>query len=386
MLAGAGSALAGPLPSNYVWSTDFSRSSDSAGFNVPSDGGTHGNCTRRVTNGVAWYTHVSSASDGGATRCYPAQVWKPDYFRGVIARGRYYVDVNPAEVGNDEFLSLVTLSLYPTSLVTVNLKVDSTGPTAGRLRLLLWHTPSFGDGDQTRNAYVVFPTRQWVEVVVTLSPAGTVQVFQDGRLVLTALKRDAPGHVEAVHFGGYASAAVSGWTIGNDDLRLQTYGTSLPPVAGGAAPPPAASAPAAPNARRSLLNHVRGGTGPDKLKGSARRDRIVGGAGGDRMSGFAGRDLLYGGGGDDVLFGGGAADRLAAGPGDDIVYGGSGDDRLIGGPGRDAFVGGPGDDLVLSLDGGEDSIRCGPGYDRVIADPADKADIHCESVKRWISR
>lgn len=346
---------------------------------MPSDGGTHGDCTRKLSLGAAWYTHVASASDGDSTRCYPAQVWRPNWFNGVVARGRFYVNVTPSEVGNDEFLSLVTLSLHPDGLVTLNLKVDSTGPTAGKLRLLLWHVPSFGQGDQARPAYVVFPTRQWVEVVMTLSPSGAVEVRQDGRLVLTAQKKDAPGEVEAAHFGGYASAAVSGWTIGNDDLRVQSYGTSLPPIDGAPpAPAPAPSLPATPAKRGAIL----GTAGADRLVGGKLPDRVLGGQGRDTIFGLQGRDTLLGGIGRDRLFGGAGADRLYGGKGDDLMYGGPGSDLLVGGPGRDALVSGPGADTLDAVDGEEDSVRCGPGRDRVTADRIDRVDIQCESVVR----
>jgi hypothetical protein len=407
----ASGAAAAALSSSHVWQATFSGSSDSAEFNVPSDGGTHGNCTRRVSNGAAWYTHVSSASDGGATRCYPAQLWEPNYFNGVIARGRFYVDVDPDEVGNDQFFSLMTLSLAPSGLVTLNLKQDSTGPTAGKLRLLLWHVPYAGQGDQTRNTYLAFPLRQWVEVVVTLAPSGAVEVRQNGTLVLTGQKRDAPGQVEAAHFGGYASAPVSGWVVGNDDLRIQANGTSLPPASGGSPRPaarttaPSTTAPrttaprtTTPGSTTPVGGPPPPGAGPlapigstPALTGDGRANWLRGGAGDERLAGRNGNDVLLGRGGSDLLMGGAGDDRGMAGAGIDHLYGGSGRDLLfggagkdlvVGGPGRDGIVSGPGNDRILAADGAYDLVRCGPGDDRVLADGADRVLSDCELVQR----
>lgn len=411
--AAAGTASGAVLSSSYAWSTGFTGSSDSSGFNVPSDGGTHGNCTRKLSGGAAWYTWVSSASDGGATRCYPAQLWAPDYIRGVVARGRFWLDVNPAEIGNSEWLSLMTLSMHPSSLITINVKVNSTGPTAGKPRLILWHVPYEGQGGETRNAYVAFPLRTWVEVTLSVTAGGAVEVRQDGKLILSGQKKDSPGEVQAVHFGGYASGPVHGWVIGNDDLRVQSNGVALPPSSGTTAPrPPSTTAPRtttpapAPPAGGSAPSTPAAGTGTapvggpgpgltpigstPALTGTAAADNLTGGPSNERLAGRAGPDILFGRGGSDLLMGGAGADRLMAGPGidhlyggpdRDVIFGGPGKDLLVGGPGRDGIVGGPGDDRVLAADGAYDLVRCGPGYDRVLGDPGDRVLADCELVQ-----
>ncbi len=95
----------------------------------------------------------------------------------------------------------------------------------------------------------------------------------------------------------------------------------------------------------------RGGTGPDRLIGTAQADEI------------------YGHGGRDQLDGRGAGD---------LVDGGAGPDRLSGSAGNDR--------LVSSFDGRIDTVRCGTGRDIVTAGDLDKVAADCEVVSRQLSR
>jgi Ca2+-binding RTX toxin-like protein len=153
----------------------------------------------------------------------------------------------------------------------------------------------------------------------------------------------------------------------------------------------------------SGLEAVVGGSGRDRLKGSAvdevldgggGADRIEGGGGDDALFGGVGRDALYGQGGNDLLSGDPPqgddyytpiipllADRLDGGRGDDVlsdtggrnVYvGGPGDDELKGGDGRDTMRAGLGRDRVEARGGGRDTIDCGPGRDRARTDARDR--------------
>jgi RTX calcium-binding nonapeptide repeat (4 copies) len=72
---------------------------------------------------------------------------------------------------------------------------------------------------------------------------------------------------------------------------------------------------------------IVGTAGPDRLKGTRRRDVIATGAGEDRIKGRKGKDILCGGDGNDLLFGGLGRDLLIGGPGVDLLRGGKGKDR-----------------------------------------------------------
>ena len=90
---------------------------------------------------------------------------------------------------------------------------------------------------------------------------------------------------------------------------------------------------------------VTGGSGNDRIRGSALSEELLGGPGNDiitagpcdadYLGGGPGNDKLTGGPNDDVLYGNAGSDRLFGGRGDDQLFGGPGHDRLVGGPGRD---------------------------------------------------
>lgn len=128
-----------------------------------------------------------------------------------------------------------------------------------------------------------------------------------------------------------------------------------------------------------------GGSGADRLTGTAGRDNLYGGKGNDILFGLAGADQLfgeknedaiYGGDGDDRAYGGWQNDRLFGEGGDDRLYGdvavigaGSrgGNDRLEGGEGDDVLFG-DGDTIKALGVGGRDTLIGGDGDDRLIGD------------------
>jgi Ca2+-binding RTX toxin-like protein len=103
----------------------------------------------------------------------------------------------------------------------------------------------------------------------------------------------------------------------------------------------------------SDVEDVTGGTGNDRLTGSARANELDGGSG---------TDLLLGGKGPDGLFG-------SFGP-----------DTLVGGKGADLLDGAAGPDRLRARDGGRDELRCGSATDRVKADRADRFGPDCDKV------
>lgn len=254
-LAGGAAPALGALPSSYVWGTSFS-SSETADFTPYYT--SHGQCTVSLSGGSAYYAWKSSASDGQNTRCYPDQLFK-DVFNGFHFSGRFYADVRPSAITSGSTFSLATFKLnrgvHWDRVLTLNLRTASSGPTAGKTSLFLYHTTRASDGTQTFVREMEFPLRTWVAVNLDMSPTGDIQVAQNGQVVLRAKRGDGPGQIDGVHFGGYASAANTGWTIGNDDLSVRGFAAA--PVAlnpgGGAAPvaPPGLTpipvAPASPS-------------------------------------------------------------------------------------------------------------------------------------------
>ena len=93
---------------------------------------------------------------------------------------------------------------------------------------------------------------------------------------------------------------------------------------------------------------LQGGDGDDSLSGTGDAETLTGGAGDDTLRGMGGDDTIFGQSGDDVLDGG---------AGDDSLRGGSGADTFIGGAGDDVLHVGAGDRVMVSQDGGRDTVH-----------------------------
>jgi hypothetical protein len=94
---------------------------------------------------------------------------------------------------------------------------------------------------------------------------------------------------------------------------------------------------------------------PRDERGRLLRCTVVGTNGPDRLRGTWRRDVICGLGGSDMLIGLGR---------DDILVGGPGNDYLRPGSGRDRVLGGAGNDFVAARDGAADVVIGGPGRDR----------------------
>jgi Ca2+-binding RTX toxin-like protein len=96
------------------------------------------------------------------------------------------------------------------------------------------------------------------------------------------------------------------------------------------------------------LDEANGALPRANLFGGTGNDALTGGSGGDMLFGQAGNDTQQGRGGFDFLFGGGNNDTLTGGDDDDQVFGQSGNDRMIWNPGDDTDLneGGAGTDTV----------------------------------------
>ncbi|MFI6908613.1 calcium-binding protein [Nonomuraea sp. NPDC050394] len=128
------------------------------------------------------------------------------------------------------------------------------------------------------------------------------------------------------------------------------------------------------------IENVTGGSGNDRLEGTAAANVLSGGAGEDTIMGWDGDDSVYGGIGNDFVSGVKGNDTVSGGSGDDevfgdwdndILYGDAGHDTVYGGPGANTVTGGSGNDtlyggpLTDTLNGGtgNDTMEAGAGND-----------------------
>ncbi len=242
-----GCSSGAPPPSGLPWSVDFSSGSDRDGFSNP-DGSETGNCRREIRDGAAAYIWDGDGARDGFTRCYPVQHfsersgerWEDPALGPWIMTGRFRATLPTPELLTGETFSLITV--LPSSPVdtdagpsrwlsstTVNVVWDGE---LGRPLLNLYHVPAQGQGDYQRVASDAFPFGQWVDIRLEWDADNSIRLFQDGRLVITARKETVPNaqgdeltleraELHAVHFGGYAGEALTGWTIENDDLEIR---------------------------------------------------------------------------------------------------------------------------------------------------------------------
>lgn len=132
-------------------------------------------------------------------------------------------------------------------------------------------------------------------------------------------------------------------------------------------------------------DRITGGPGADLLMGDTGGDRVDGGPGDDTITGAAGGDTLLGQGGADVIVGGFGSDHIEGGPGDDVldgandqdvISGGAGDDIIHGGSGQDYVSGGDGNDRLYS-DSGAGAVLGGDGDDVIVVEDSDGIKVDC---------
>ena len=90
------------------------------------------------------------------------------------------------------------------------------------------------------------------------------------------------------------------------------------------------------------------------FSGTSSSETLTGSSGNDVMAGKNGGDVINGGAGNDTLLGGKSADTVIGGADADTIF----DDD---GRGGDNLQGGAGFDILISVDGGVDSVDCGSG-------------------------
>lgn len=255
-LAGC-SALGDREDATVVWSTQAeTEAADSftAGFSRPS-GTSHGECDVWESDAAAFYRWGESAVDGDPTRCYPVHLfasegdddaWTSPIEGAWRFSGQFWVDLEGD--AKDQLTSGLTFSLLTflpsppqdtsegankwLSSTTVNLEWSEE---LGAPQLNVWHVPGQGQGDFERKERRAFPLGQWVQIDVTWGEDGSIAVLQDGDLVIEARKerfelagggqeRLTGARLYGFHAGGYASASITDWTIGNSDFVLESLG------------------------------------------------------------------------------------------------------------------------------------------------------------------
>jgi len=90
-----------------------------------------------------------------------------------------------------------------------------------------------------------------------------------------------------------------------------------------------------------------GGSGQDRIYGTAGANLLIGGDENDVLLGLGGDDDLQGGDDIDLLDGGAGKDKLHGGLDTDFLYGQAGNDSLFGDEGADFLTGGAGKDLLF---------------------------------------
>ena len=136
---------------------------------------------------------------------------------------------------------------------------------------------------------------------------------------------------------------------------IDVYKVTLPP-------PPLAS---------SGAGGGKSGRCAQKVRGTAKKDKLFGSIAGDEIRARAGNDRVNAQSGDDCV---------VAGKGRDRVKGGDGDDELTGGAQNDRLKGGDGGDVLKARGGGKDRVNCGKGKDRAVVDKKDRVRKSCEKV------
>jgi hypothetical protein len=102
------------------------------------------------------------------------------------------------------------------------------GTQNGRIALVLFHVPRFGQGQFERKTRVDFPMEQWVKIEVMVDEAQGIRVFQDKTLVLQASKDWGPAGpaICEAHWGLYAHENIDFAHLLNDDILLRSNGSA----------------------------------------------------------------------------------------------------------------------------------------------------------------
>jgi hypothetical protein len=218
------------LRTEPVFRTGFERPGDLAGFYAtPQSPLTHhevqvGGAHRGRRAHLAWLTGRAGVEpvDGPNHRGYPTiQLQKrPAGACQTPCLVQFWVRIDGWDLHRGEWLSLATLSPDASDrwarVVTVNVGWEGW--------LHLFHVPTQGAGQRAfQRTDLPFPSGRWVRVTVWLDlqpEHGAAAVWQDGRLVSAARVSGGDGSLDQLHFGLYASPALTHGVVRNDDIKV----------------------------------------------------------------------------------------------------------------------------------------------------------------------
>jgi hypothetical protein len=120
----------------------------------------------------------------------------------------------------------ISLATYTNVKNWQDLFAVNLGTEGGQTVLVLFHIPKFGQDRFERRTRIAFPMKKWVTIEVMVDARGLIHIFQDGRLVIRAVKDwgpSGPAICEA-HWGLYAQGKTDFAHLLNDDIVLKSNG------------------------------------------------------------------------------------------------------------------------------------------------------------------
>jgi len=162
-----------------------------------------------------------SSGQKGAHRLYPTLNLEKCLYGSYYSSFYVWLSAPPAQERGWVSLATYTNLKNWQDLFGVNL-----GTADGQLQLVLFHVPTFGQGQFKRPTRLAFPMKQWVRIEVVVSEQGTISVFQDEKLALQAVKDWGPAGpaICEAHWGLYAEGKTDFAHLLNDDIVLRTNG------------------------------------------------------------------------------------------------------------------------------------------------------------------
>ena len=162
-----------------------------------------------------------SAGQKGIHRLYPTLNLEKCLYGSYYSSFDVWLSAPPAQERGWVSLATYTHVKNWQDLFGVNL-----GTEGGQPALVLFHVPTFGQGRFKREGRLAFPMKQWVRIEVVVDTGKGIRVFQDGTLVLRAVKDWGPAgpSICEAHWGLYAQGKTDFAHLLNDNITLRSNG------------------------------------------------------------------------------------------------------------------------------------------------------------------